>query len=134
MKALMIGAKSIPAKLPLFGARFRLISAFQDTIKGDETNVDDFAALGHAAIGLVWAGDPLDCLSLRECNRDMVEFGEHVFDALVRLGFHDIGELFKAGEAARKEIYDSIPTAEEVEEAADPFDKPAEDFTLTTLN
>jgi hypothetical protein len=121
---LAIGKKVIKAKLPLFGDRFRLINAWQNALQ-NESNVEDFAAVSYAAIGLVWDEEkPLDCPNLRSCNRDLIEFGEVVFDALFRLGFHDVAELFNAGQLVRQAIYDSIPTIEEVEEAADPFEGP----------
>lgn len=131
---LTIGATTIAAKLPLFGNRFRLISAWQTALT-DEPDVDDFAAVSYAAIGLVWDDEtPLDCPSLRECKRDVVAYGESVFDALFRRGFHDVAEIFEAGQLVRQEIYDSIPTASEVEEAADPFEDVAEASTAITSN
>ena len=131
---LTIGETTIAAKLPLFGDRFRLITAWQESLT-DSPDVDDFAAVSYAAVGLVWDDEtPLDCPSLRECRRDVVAYGEAVFDALFRRGFHDVAEIFQAGQLVREAIYESIPTAKEVEEAADPFEGPADSSTATTSN
>ena len=132
---LSIGGKSIQCKLPLFGDRFRLITAFQKSFDGGEPDVEDFAAISYAALGMVWNETlPLDCKTFRQCNRDFVDYGEGVFDALFRLGFTDVGDIFRAGQKAREAIYESIPTQAEVDDAADPFEESAEDSTATSSN
>ena len=131
---LTIGETTVAAKLPLFGDRFRLINAWQQALTGNP-DVDDFAAVSYAAVGLVWDDEkPLDCPGLRECRRDVVAYGEAVFDALFRRGFHDVTEIFEAGQLVRQAIYESIPTVKEVEEAADPFEEKAVNSTATTSN
>lgn len=132
---LVIGSREIRCRLPLFGDRFRIITAFQNTFKDGDPDVDDFAAISYAAIGLVWdEPEPLDCKTFRQCDRDFVDYGEEVFDALFRLGFTEVGEIFRAGQAAREKIYASIPTQQEVDDAADPFGESEDISTATTSN
>jgi hypothetical protein len=132
---LEIKKQSLNFRLPLFGDRFRLVVAFQQAIIDGQPDPEDFAAIHFAALGMCWNESlPLDCRSFRDCKRDVIDYGEAVFDSLFRLGFKDRMELFNAGVKAREQIFESIPTEQEVEESADPFEVSEETSTVTMSN
>lgn len=66
-----------------------------------EADGDDLAAVAYAALGLCWAGPDLGvAMSLRQCKRDVIEYGEHVQTAMWDAGYQDARELMQAGRTA----------------------------------
>lgn len=129
-----LGEDEYPGRLPLMPRRYTLVGAYSDTLKSKDGPGDaaaDFGFVLAAAIGLCWAGEPLDCPTWRQSGRDAVEYGEGVTDALMRKG-HTTRQILEAGKATHDAIVQSIPTTEEVKEAADPFEAPAETGTAST--
>lgn len=140
-----IGDQEVPGQLPLMGDRFRLIGARARSLGygGDKDDDDVVPALdadpsAHsavccAALAVCWKGEPLDLrVPFRALRHDIVEFGEVAFDALYRAGFRDTGELLTAGKALLIEISESIPSDDEVKEAADPTEAQGEGSTAPT--
>lgn len=120
-----IGEQVVKARVPLhMSERFRIHDALLDIADGEGL------ALCCAVVGLCWAGEPLDVPTLRSLGYDLVEYGEHVYDALYALGLGE--QVVPAAFAARQQVVDSIPTAGEVEEAADFIEVPAEGSTANT--
>lgn len=163
-----IGDTEYPGKLPHMRTRlelwlrYRKAMGYEDSLDGDEAedmteeakaeavakedearkarvDVDDIVSLALAAIGLCWAGDPLEIPSYRVLRRQLkqrgeesealFEYGEHVFDALYES--HKPQELHDAGYSLILKVYESIPTKAEVEEATDFTEGPAAPSTAT---
>lgn len=109
---LVFGETTIKGRVPLHMMdRFRICDSL--------TDVGESEALARlcAVIGLCWAGDDLGVPSLRSLGYDLTEYGEHVYDVLYRLEM--VGDLVPPGLAAHRAVVDSIPTKDEVDEAAD---------------
>ena len=123
-----LGDKVIHGSLPLMGDRFRLHSAYMEalgiTFNGAGTDAEpevgspeDLMSVFHAAIGLCWPkADALDIPTLRELDRDLIEYGDHVFDCLWGLGYTDPEATAKGAQQLLSEIVNSIPTQDEVGE------------------
>ncbi len=56
-----------------------------------EYNVEDLQAVAWAAVALSWVGE-LDCPTLRECGRDIVDYGEEAFGAFEERHRGDIAD------------------------------------------
>lgn len=130
-----IGDQDYPGRLPFFPTRYLFAAAYHEHQprlgqRSSAASMDTGCLLG-AAIGLCWAGEPLDCPSFRECGRDVIDYGEAVIDALIRAG-HGLGDIVHAGGLVSMEIIRSLPTEEEIEEAAAPFADPVETSTGST--
>jgi hypothetical protein len=132
---LAIGDQVLPGKLPLMPQRYQMIAAAHELSeearasrgkRGRHTGGAEYE-LGLvlvAFVGACWAGDPLDCPSLRQHRYDVVAYGEGVMDSLIRMGF-DPATVMRAGRAVHEQVVASMPTEEEIEEAADPTGAPA---------
>ena len=59
----------------------------------EEIDITAVRFVKSAAIGLCWPDD-LGCPSLRACRHDVVEYGEGVYDALIRL-YGPLGKVSK---------------------------------------
>ena len=108
-----IGSREVKALVPLhLYDRHRVIDAL--AICGENYAVVACCAM----IGACWADDEdLDVPSLRTLGGDLIEYGQHVYDALYSLGLD--GHIVAPAMRIREVVTDSIPTQAEVEEAAD---------------
>ena len=121
-----LGDQVIDGTLPLMGDRFRLHSAYMEALgitfngAGPESadgSPEDLMSVFYAAIGLCWPkADALDVPTLRECKRDVIDYGEHVFDCLWGLGYTDPEQNAKGAQDLLADIIKSIPTEDEVDE------------------
>ena len=121
-----LGEKVIHGSLPLMGDRFRIHSAYMEALGitfngagGESTDgsPEDLMSVFYAAIGLCWPkADALDVPTLIECKRDLIDYGEHVFDCLWGLGYTDPEGNAKGAQALLSDIIKSIPTEDEVDE------------------
>lgn len=129
-----IGEQSYKARLPLFPRRYLLVAAHADAAPHPDMSdgeAQDLAYVQVAAIGLCWADEPLDCPSFRDCDRDIIDYGESVLDALIRLG-HDAKPIMAAAREALRAVYASLPSGEAIEEATAPFAAPEGLSTVST--
>jgi hypothetical protein len=107
----------IQARMPLIPRRIALLSEYFEAMK--EERFADMGCLGSAAIGLAWSG-----LSVghwrRDFDRDLIEYGEAVQDALMSRGVES-SAMYAAGQALITQIIGSMPSAEEVDEEREDF-------------
>lgn len=127
-----LGDDLIPGRLPMMTQRYQLITVVQtlsEEILEARKDKDRREQLGGgveyelglalvASIGMCWQGTPLGCRSLRDHRYDVVAYGESVMDALLMLGYEP-AEVTRVGRITKDKILASLPTPEELEEAAD---------------
>jgi len=119
---LTIGGAEVACRVPLhMSARFTVHNAL---IAGSHHEQEGLA-ICCAILGLCWAGD-LDVPSLRSVGYDLVEYGEHVYDAFYMAGLAQADDLVDAAVRARAVVVETIPTDDEVEEATAPFEATAD--------
>jgi len=108
-------------RLPLLPRAMAMVSAYLD---GDG---HDVVCINAAAIAMCYHGIESRVPHWRKVyKRDLVEFGEAVTDHLMHQGV-SVEEIYNVGNALRQQIFDSIPSQEEVDEER-------EDFTARPLD
>ena len=99
----LTGAESrdvIVGRLPSVPDRLRLVTAWGrvlDDEQADDSHYLDIGALCAAAIGVCWPDRRLG-VTLRECRRDVIEYGERVVTGLWGLGYRDAEEITRVGQ------------------------------------
>jgi hypothetical protein len=155
---IQIGSDTVPAWLPLMPDRFAAYTAFRSAIGFDtdgaiadeDGHPDDFVAVLAGCVVLCWGGSPLSLVlhtakgpkavvappgptALRGFRRDFVGFGAASIDALMAAGY-GMGEIIEAGKMCHTAIVSSIPTDDDVEEAAKNSKAPAGASIADTSN
>jgi len=117
---LNLGGHEITLELPRMAVRYRLLGAWSSL--GTSPSGIDAAMVCSAAIGLCWSGRNGPPTRLEEHRRDVVAYGEAVFEWLLGQGvpFGDIAAAIPAVAAHVERIAESLPREEAVQAAADP--------------
>lgn len=119
-----LGDQDAPMRVPVhMTARFRVYEALGE----DFAEAESIARL-CAVIGLCWAGAPLaideqPIPTLRALKYDLVEFGDYVYDALIGSALAaNAKQIVDAATECHRHTMESIPTQDEVADAAVPFE------------
>lgn len=135
-----IGDQECPGRLPLMPRRYRFNAAYYGALlkslkAEDDQEAEDAAfevgLIVVAALGMCWHGEPLGVKDIRQMGYDWGGYGEVVLDALMSRGF-SMADVMAASRECRKQIETSLPKKEDLEEAMDPTEAPAEESTPTT--
>lgn len=95
----------VPVTYPSLPRRIEIYQAFRTAIgyRGDEEeptgpySEQDANAVLWAAVGACWGGRDVGLPDLRDCGRDVVQYGEAVLTALYFAGYCDATEIAEAG-------------------------------------
>jgi hypothetical protein len=125
-----LGGKRYPGAMPLFTQRGAIMMAWADA----EDVLEDLECVRAAIIGLCWSGPDLGAGHWRrDYGRDLIEYGDHVLDSLMRLmGAEGAATEERVGINIEGErlyylIVESLLTKEEVDEAREDFTDPRPD-------
>ncbi len=108
-----LGALVVPLALPPMLWRYRIVHAW-----GDE-DPWSMAAIGAAIIGLCWGGPDAPEVSFAKHGRDVVSYGEVLYEVLLERGV-TVKEMQNAANALIEVVADSLPRPEAIEAAAVP--------------
>lgn len=95
---LKIGKDIIPSRMPSMLMLQKLIleqygaMGYAKLEEGDDIDEDlidgeDLLAVYSGTIGACWAGSPLKCLSFRQCDKNILDYGDGVYTELELMGY-----------------------------------------------
>ena len=137
-----LGDSEVACRLPVLPRRDQVLIAYNEVWprveaqrQRDADAMDgaswEVGLVWAAALGVCWAGEPLDCPSIAEAGYRVTEYGEGVMVALLRRA-HAPAQIASAGRACLYRLSDSMPSPEAIEEAGDPTGAQAESGTAST--